>query len=138
MKEVARSAILSLETKMLKHDQLDLPVTHHFAPGVYARELFIPEGTLLTGKIHKFAHLNILLKGHILVSNMGESKELEAPLVFVSPPSTKRAGYALEDSLWLTIHPTEKTDLDLIEQEVISPSFDELEFDKLPALEDMK
>jgi len=133
MNELVREQILRLEDEMRKHSQLDLPVTHHFAPGVYARELFIPKGTLLTGKIHKTEHLNILAKGKIAISNLGESKEFEAPYIYVSPPGTKRAGYVLEDSVWITIHVTEETDLEKIESEVIAQSF--LEFDETLKLE---
>lgn len=128
MKNVARSseAVLRLEDEMRRHPQVELEVKHHFAPGVYARELFIPAGVLLTGKIHKTEHLNILAKGRIEISNMGESRELIAPYMFVSPPGTKRAGYAHEDSVWITIHPTEETDIEIIEQQVIAKDFGDM------------
>ena len=132
MNDVARSseAVFRLEAEMRKHPQLDLEVIHHFAPGIYARELFIPAGVLLTGKIHKTEHLNILAKGRIEISNMGESLELIAPQTFVSPPGTKRAGYAHEDSVWITIHPTEETDIEIIEQQVIAKDFGDMIEDK--------
>ena len=128
MNDLAKSsdAVLRLEDEMCKHPQVELEVKHHFAPGVYARELFIPKGVLLTGKIHKTEHLNILAKGRIEISNMGESKELTAPCTFVSPPGTKRAGYAHEDCVWITIHPTEETDIEVIEQQVIAKDFGDM------------
>jgi len=49
-----------------------------------------------------------------------EVKRIKAPFVVVSPPGTKRIARALEDTTWLTIHGTEKTDLDLIEKEFIA------------------
>ena len=36
-------------------------------------------------------------------------------------PGTKRIGYFHEDSTWITVHPTNETDLNLIEQQVIVP-----------------
>ena len=36
-------------------------------------------------------------------------------------PGTKRIGYFHEDSSWITVHPTDETDLEIIEQQVIVP-----------------
>ncbi len=109
-----------LEAAVASLPPAEAPVTHHFAPGVYAREMFIPAGVMLTGKIHKHAHLNIISAGRILVVGMdGTQREVVAPAAFVSKPGTRRAGLALEDTTWTTIHPTQHTDLALIEEEVI-------------------
>ena len=81
---------------------LDLPPVHHFADGIYARELFIPAGTLLTGKIHKTQHINIISKGKITVWSAFEGvKIVEAPCTFVAEPGTRRVGYAHEDTICL-------------------------------------
>ena len=47
-----RKDIIDLESKMLTMEQtLDqFPLTHHFAPGVYAREMFLPAGHTIVGK----------------------------------------------------------------------------------------
>ena len=100
--------------------------THHFAPGVYARELFIPKGSILTGKIHKTEHLNIVSQGVIAVATEEGQKLIKAPCTFVSKPGTKRAGYALEDTTWTTIHVTEETDLEKIEDQVIAKDYSEV------------
>ena len=123
----AREKIMALERELRKYSQLEDQVTHHFAPGVYARELFIPAGALLTGKIHKTEHLNIISQGTISVSNMGKSITISAPHIMVSKPGTKRAGYAHTDTVWITIHPTEETDLLKIEEQVIAKDFAELQ-----------
>ncbi len=124
------NATLATPDQMQRFDELEAavaslppaeaPVTHHFAPGVYAREMLIPAGVMLTGKIHKTEHLNIISAGRILVIGMdGSQKEVVAPAAFVSKPGTRRAGLAIEDTTWTTIHPTQHTDLALIEDEVI-------------------
>lgn len=102
-------------------------ITEYFAPGVYAREMQIPKDVLITGKIHKTEHLNILSKGHVSVSNQGRSIEITAPHTFMSPVGTKRAIYAHEDSVWTTIHPTDLTDSDKIEKTLIAETFEELD-----------
>lgn len=127
-----RGEILQLEQAMLGlPDQLDMeketPLRHFFAPGAYAREMTIPAGTLIVGKIHRHAHINIISQGRVRVATEFGEHELVAPHTFVSEPGTKRAVLALEDTIWTTIHVTESTDLAEIEREVIAPSYDALE-----------
>ena len=128
-----RADILKLESAMSKMDGYDpegketCRITHHFAPGVYAREMWMPADCLITGKIHLTEHLNILSQGRVSVSNQGESVIMEAPYTFVSPVGTKRAIYAHEDSTWTTIHATDLHDPDEIEAEIIADTFEELD-----------
>jgi len=130
----ARTDILNLESAMQDMEGYDpegketCRITHYFAPGVYAREMWMPQGCLITGKIHKTEHLNMLSQGKVSVSNQGDSITMEAPYTFVSPVGTKRAIYAHEDSTWTTIHATELTDPDEIEAEIIAETFEELDY----------
>jgi len=78
-----RDKVNAIEAEMRRMPQLDMPVKHHFANkgtphGTYARELFIPKGTVLTGKIHKFEQINIMSKGDISVLTE-DGRLLEAP-----------------------------------------------------------
>ena len=99
----------------------DCPVTNHFAPGLYAREMFIPAETVLTGKIHKYANLSIMSKGALrLFMEDGTTKDVRAPFTYVAPPGTRRAALALEDTVWTVIHATEETDVDEIERQVVA------------------
>ena len=135
MKEVAQSRadILGLEATMKEMEGYDpegkeiCRITHYFAPGVYAREMWMPAGCLITGKIHMTEHLNMLSQGKVSVSNSGTSRTLSAPHTFVSPVGTKRAIYAHEDSTWTTIHATDLLDPEEIEREIIAESFEELD-----------
>jgi hypothetical protein len=119
-KKSMRQKVFALEEKMLQMEQVELPVTHHFSPGVYARELFIPKGTVLTGKIHKYAQLNIMSKGDISVLTEDGIKRVQAPFTIVSPAGTKRIAYAHEDTIWTTIHGTDETDLEKLEAHFIA------------------
>lgn len=120
VKIIDRNIVNKAEEIMKAMPQVDLPVKHHFSLGVYARELYIPKGVTLTGKIHKFEQLNILVKGKmkVLVDNI--IQDVEAPFIVVSPPGTKRIATTLEDCIWITVHGTHETDLDLIEKEFIA------------------
>lgn len=124
-----REKILGLEKFLMElpdHLKVELPERDHFAPGVYARELPIPSGTLIVGKIHKYQNMNILASGDISVLTDNGIQRIVAPAVIVSPPGTKRVGYAHSDSVWITIHGTHETDVAKIEAEVLVKSFDEL------------
>jgi hypothetical protein len=103
-------------------EQTELPLKHSFAPGVYAREMEIPAGTLLIGKIHKHRHHNFLMKGSIIVLTETNGVELlQAPLMIVSEEGTQRIGYAVTDTIWTTIHENKDNseDLDVIEQRTV-------------------
>ncbi len=121
-----RDKILILEAEMKKCDQVEIKPVHYFAKGLYAREIFIPKGVLLTGKIHRTEHLNIISKGDISVVTETGTKRIKAPFTMVSQPGTKRVGYAHEDTVWTTIHNIDETDLEKIETALIAPSFEEL------------
>lgn len=125
-----RHRVFALEEAIRRDLQpVEMPVQHHFSRGVYGRELFIPAGTVLTGKIHKFDSLNILLEGELLVLTDQGVKHVKAGHLEVSPPGTKRAAYALTDTRWLTVHGTHKTEIAEIEAEFIAQTEEEfLEF----------
>ena len=99
---------------------VEIPVKDYFSKGVYAREIFIPKGTVITGKIHKFTNLNIMSQGEMSVLTEDGIKRVKAPFTIVSPPGTRRVAYAHEDTIWTTIHGTEKTDVDEIEAEFVA------------------
>jgi len=107
------------------------PLKHTFADGVYVREILLPKGSLLVGKIHKHSHPNFLMSGDVSVLTEEGSKRLKAPMSMISPAGTKRVVYAHEDTVWVTIHITNKTDLKDIEEEIIAKDYDELDANKI-------
>ena len=120
-----RQKVEVLEYGILKHcDNLakKLPLTHHICNGVYARELFIPAGTILTGRIHKTKHISIIQQGDISVMTEEGMKRIQGPAVIQSEKGMKRAGYTHADTIWITIHPTELTDIDEIEDSLFYDS----------------
>lgn len=131
----SRDLLLAFQKKVGEiPNQINPPLKHYFAPGLYAREIHMSAGDCVVGKIHKHAHVNNISKGRVLVTTEFGKSELVAPCQFVSEPGTKRAVLVLEDCIWTTYHPTDKTDLDDIEEEVIAKSFEDYDALKNPSL----
>ena len=117
--------ILRIEKVLLNGVQVDCPVKHYQVDGVYVRSMFIPAGTLLTGKIHNFENIAILAQGTIRISNGTESYVISAPHVMVDKPGVKRIGYAETDVTFITVHKTVNTEIEAIEKELVSATFEE-------------
>lgn len=118
-----RQKLMELESAMRQQEQIEIPTRHVFADGLYAREITIPKGALLTGKIHKHPHLNIISKGDISVLTEEGVKRIRAPFTMVSPAGIKRAGYAHEETVWTTIHASTETDLERLEDQLIAEDY---------------
>ena len=117
-----RKRVHIAEQMMLKAmaDPGELHVEHYFAAGVYGRAIYIPKGVFLTGKIHKYPQINVLVSGDLTVMTEEGAKRVKPPFVVVSPAGTKRIAYANEDTVWLTLHGTHETDVDKIEEQFIA------------------
>jgi hypothetical protein len=125
-----REQILAFQGELEQLPQVDCPLTHTFAPGMYSREIFLPAGTFIVGKIHKHAHLNIVTKGRVTVVTEFGRREIHVtagPITFTSDAGSKRALYVHEDAIWITIHAVQSTDLAEIEREIIAPDYGELD-----------
>lgn len=115
------SAIVALQEAMRALPQIEFETIHKFADGMYARILPRAAGVLIVGRVHKREHFYIVTKGRVQVADDNGVNEYEAGTVLVSQPGTKRAVLALEDSVCMTVHRTDLTDLDAIEAELVEP-----------------
>jgi RimJ/RimL family protein N-acetyltransferase len=121
-----------LEKMMMTMPQTELTPIHHFAKGLYCRELFIPKGTLISGKVHKQEHIFILFSGeHVLCTDHGPVT-VKGPYFKISPPGTKRLGYALTDCVGMNILATDLTDPEEIEDTLTCCGIEEYESQLLP------
>lgn len=110
-----------IESEMLSLPQVECPVTHHFGPGVYIREAFLPAGTYVMGHAHKCEHMNMMIKGKMAVIVNGEAKVIEGPYIFTGQPGRKLA-YILEDTVFQNIYGTDETDPSVIEDMYVDKS----------------
>jgi hypothetical protein len=130
-KTPSRELVNRAEEVMRAHGTpVEIPVRDYFAnagtdQGLYAREITIPAGTLLTGKIHKYEQINVLSKGDISVLTEDGVVRVQAPFTIASPAGTKRIAYAHSECVWTTIHRTPEIDVEKIEAEFIAQSDEE-------------
>ncbi len=115
--------IIGLENKLKEFPQEIIPTNHEFMGGVYLRTIFIPGGTLLIGKRHRYESCNLLLSGElsVYVGDGIPAKRIKGPFFFRSEPGSKKIGYAHTDVVFINLHPTQETDLEKIEEEFIIP-----------------
>ena len=126
-KQEIRQLLAEIEHEMCKFPQIEVPLAHYFSDAVYAREMNVPAGMLLMGKIHKKRSMNIISKGEVSILSIDGIIRVRAPYSFVSSPGAKRLILVHEDTTWTTIHGSEETDLAKLEDEFIAKSYDEVE-----------
>jgi hypothetical protein len=127
-----RGKIMELESCLMQFEQLPFEPKHWFSKGLYARELFLPKGMLIIGKIHKTSHLNIISCGDVTVVTEDGIERFVAPHTMISKVGVKRVVFANEDSIWTTLHPTDETDLEKIEADIICKDYTELDLLNAP------
>jgi hypothetical protein len=112
-RDLLRGRIRTFQEILLAQDQIDIPLTQYFSPGVYLRRMDVPAGALLTGKIHKYPCMSIVVSGQADVITDTGLTRISAPAVFESPAGVKRAIWAITDLIWITVHPNpEEFELD--------------------------
>lgn len=132
-----RRRIYDLEAELLELPQKECPVVHHYAPGIYVREMRIPPFTVLTGAVHKTEHLAMLIQGRIEVLTEDGLQVLEAPCTILSRPGIKRVGRTFEEgATWSTIHtnPDDCRDMDVIVERLCTTPNSELLGNRLAAI----
>lgn len=104
---------------------IDFPLRHYFLNGLYCREMFIPRGSVATGKIHKHPCLTIISKGDISLLTEEGIKRIVAPFSLESGAGIKRAVFAYQDTILTTYHKTNETDIAALERLLVVDTYDE-------------
>ena len=108
-----RETVTSLERQMLDSDNPlvikgnsdSFPLTHSFSDGVYVREMSMLEGGIVIGKIHNRSHTWFLMKGKLKIANEDGVVTYSAPTYVNANSGAKRVIIALEDSVFVNVHP---------------------------------
>jgi hypothetical protein len=101
------------------------PLKHTFADGLYIREIFMPKGQVITTGIHKKEHPYFIMKGDISVLTENGIERIKAPYTGITKPGTKRLIYTHEDSIWITVHATDKETVEDVLDEVLAKDFND-------------
>lgn len=121
--QILLANVEKLEHAMLQESQVPCPVTHHFGPGVYMREVMIPAGTLAIGHHQNFEHVSLLLKGRLtMLNDDGSISELMAPMIFPNWPAGRKISFCLEDMVWMNVYSTTETDIEKLEAHFLTKS----------------
>lgn len=102
--------------------ELDWPLTHIVCNNVYIRQITLPKGALLTGKVHNYDHTSIISKGDVSVLTNEGMTRIKASSTWSSKAGTKRLIYVHEETIWATIHKTKYTKIADIEDELVHQS----------------
>ena len=138
--EAFRAATAELQATMASNgalvgEELDqlLPLKHMHGDGCYVRELSAPAGIVAVTKIHKKEHPFFLMKGDVTVVTKEGFQRITAPYYGMTPAGTQRVVYTHTETQWVTVHATELTDLQEIEDEIIAKNFEELDMENIEA-----
>ena len=120
---------LELKEVSLANEKKEIAVgcsyEHEFTKGIYIRKMFIPKGLFIITAIHLTEHPYFIMQGEVSVSLNGEITRLKAPYQGITKPGTQRGLITHEDTLWITVHATDKTDVEEITKDVVVDSFEE-------------
>ena len=132
-----RNKVMSLEIRKLSSDNENIvkgnsdtfPLTHSFSDGVYVREMKMGKGGMVIGKIHNRSHTWFLMQGHLVIATEDGSFEYKAPTYVNAPAGCKRVIKALEDSVFVNVHPNPDNikDIDKLEKMLTCVSYKEYE-----------
>lgn len=101
---------------------------HHYADGMYGRELHLPAGMVIATKIHLTNHFLFVMQGRaqVIDENHG-AEEIVAPCMIQTKRGTKRIWRVLEDLVIITTHATNKRNVADIEADIIAGEYLETE-----------
>ena len=102
------------------------PVKHTLAGGCYVREIYNPANELIITKIHKKEHPFFLMKGEMSILTEEGIQNIKAPYQGITKPGTKRAIYTHEECIFITVHATDNTNIEDIENEVVCTNYEDL------------
>lgn len=125
-----RKELYALQMALSGMPQISLEPTHRFAGGVYLRELQIPEGNMVLGKIHKHEHFVILAEGACRINTDEGMQDIVAPHIWISKPGDQRALYTYEHCTFLTIHENtdDVRDIDTLESRLVENDLNSIKY----------
>lgn len=114
--------VAALEDAILHHPaQVLLNAEHLVHGGMYARTMFIPAGTVLTGALVNSDNVCVMC-GDITVTTTEGPKRFSGFHVIPAPAGHKRAGFAHSDTYWTALFRTDLKEVADIEDSLTDES----------------
>ena len=125
--QMMRQKVEALQQELSKLPQYEPETKHYFHGGMYCREVFRHAGVLVVGAVHKKEHFYLIVSGTVQITDgEGNAQEVTGPHLFQSKPGTKRAVYAVTDTLCMTFHATEAKTVEEAETELVESDPDSM------------
>jgi hypothetical protein len=94
--------ILDLESR---EDLLvEASLKHYRGDNLYVREAHFSKESVAIGRVHKYDHVFILIKGRVTLWSKEGRTTYTAPTIIESKSGTQRVAYFREDSICMNIH----------------------------------
>ena len=120
LKPRVRDQVAALQAEISKLPQYEPETKHYFHAGMYCREVFRHAGVVVVGKVHKKEHFYLVVSGTVQITDGdGNAQEVTGPHLFLSKPGTKRAVYALTDTVCMTFHATQAVTVEDAEAQLV-------------------
>jgi hypothetical protein len=128
--ETLENAMLASDDVRIAKGNSDMfPLKHSFSEGVYIREMFMPQGGLVIGKLYKISHTWFLLSGELEVATDEGNEYYIGPCYVNAPEGTNRVLHAVSDVIFVNVYPNPEniTDTDKLEEVLTCSSYKEYE-----------
>lgn len=116
--EDLQEAMLNSESELIvKGNTESFPLKHSFAEGIYVREMFMQQDSLVIGKVHKNDHIWFLLMGELEIATSNGVELYIGPCYVKADAGTKRVLRAITDSIFINVYPnpTNTTNIEELE-----------------------
>lgn len=122
-----RDQVLALERAVAKLPQFEFPIRNYFVDGLYVREIFIPRGAVLVGYIHTKPCVTTVSRGEIIIYDGELRARVRAPYTVCVAAGTKKAGFAVEDTVWSDAYanPDNERDIPTLEARLTANTHEE-------------
>ena len=124
IKEYDKSAV---RTSYKKNDAIDTfngaNLEHEFGEGTYIRKITMKKNSVIVSAIHLVEHPFFVMTGEATIVSSKGLTTIKAPHFGMTKPGTQRLLYINEDCVWITVHATDKTNVEEIVNDVISKDY---------------
>ena len=129
-----KELLINKDPHIVRGNTDSFPLKHSFSEGIYIREMFMEKNGIVIGKLHKYSHTWFLMQGEIMVATDQGTEIYIAPCYVKANAGAKRVINALEDSIFINVHPNPLniTNIEELEDMLTCSSYDV--FDKYKQL----